>query len=379
MRRSIGLLVLGAIGGAVVVVLALLVWTAAGSAKNDRATPTVTPPDDRGVAGFVFQDRNGDGKKSADEPVLSGWRVRLFATGPLALTETTTASDGTFAFPKVQNIRPEDTSVALTVAPVLEGPAASSDDGGALSFRRTVKLGATIALAAPSYRLCLNVDECPGIRPPDLLPSLTSLNTPQYPPPTETVVDTTTTPGKTLLRFASSNINQGGLLDVVAADADSGALTQVVKQRIFGDGVVFIRDAGEFVFHPEHRHFHVGDFERYELLDSAGKVLATSGKVSFCLTDIQPIALDGKTATTARPEGELYLDLPPLECGTREQGINTGWADYYGRDLPDQWIDVTGLPSGRYAVRFIVNPDRMLFESDYTNNSVSFPIDYVAP
>ncbi len=95
--------------------------------------------------------------------------------------------------------------------------------------------------------------------------------------------------------------------------------------------------------------------------------------MSFCLTDL--LAVD----PPARADGDVFLDLRPFDCGIYEQGINTGFADYYGADLPDQWIDVTGVPSGTYWVKLTVDPEGVLLESDKTNNVVYFAVDFTAP
>ncbi len=40
----------------------------------------------------------------------------------------------------------------------------------------------------------------------------------------------------------------------------------------------------------------------------------------------------------------------------------------------DQLIPIEGVPSGRYWVEDTINPGNLLFESDYTNNSMFFKI-----
>lgn len=135
-----------------------------------------------------------------------------------------------------------------------------------------------------------------------------------------------------------------------------------------------MHDAGEFVYHPEHHHFHLDGFEKYELVSADREtVVRASTKVSFCLTDVLPVAV------AERADGDVFLDLPPFDCGAEEQGINTGHADYYGAELPDQWIDVTGVPSGSYWIRLTVDPGGALVESDVTNNVAYFPVEYTAP
>ena len=37
------------------------------------------------------------------------------------------------------------------------------------------------------------------------------------------------------------------------------------------------------------------------------------------------------------------------------QGITSGWGDFYYKQLPGQWIDITGVPEGDYLVRITLN------------------------
>ncbi len=61
-------------------------------------------------------------------------------------------------------------------------------------------------------------------------------------------------------------------------------------------------------------------------------------------------------------------------CQPVEQGIAPGWADVYDSWLEGQFLDVTGVPDGVYALQVRVNPDRSVLESDYTNN---YAVTYV--
>jgi hypothetical protein len=56
------------------------------------------------------------------------------------------------------------------------------------------------------------------------------------------------------------------------------------------------------------------------------------------------------------------------------QGITAGWEDVYPRDLDCQWLDITGVPRGNYNLTVVVNPLRILRESNYSNNSATVPI-----
>ena len=44
------------------------------------------------------------------------------------------------------------------------------------------------------------------------------------------------------------------------------------------------------------------------------------------------------------------------------QGITSGWGDWYFKQLTGQWIDITGIPEGDYVVRVTVNLSRTFDE-----------------
>ena len=56
------------------------------------------------------------------------------------------------------------------------------------------------------------------------------------------------------------------------------------------------------------------------------------------------------------------------------QGITRGWADIYDWYLPDQYLDVSGIPDGDYVLETIADPDGLLLEADESNNCDSILI-----
>lgn len=111
-----------------------------------------------------------------------------------------------------------------------------------------------------------------------------------------------------------------------------------------------------FEYFDCHGHYHFLGFASYQLLDGSGAPVATGRKVSFCLLD--GLRWDPKSAVNWK-----------YDCG--DQGIQSGWADVYDAGLPGQWIDITGVPPGTYTLIITMNPDRLITEGDYTNNSAS--------
>ena len=119
----------------------------------------------------------------------------------------------------------------------------------------------------------------------------------------------------------------------------------VVMNRGGGDLVVGDRSdpdnpyASHFVFHPCHGHYHIKDFSTYELLTPDGALVVAGTKQGFCFEDSFKYEDGGKSTG--------------YDC--HYQGISSGWGDWYYKQLVGQWIDITGVPEGKYIVRVRLN------------------------
>ena len=171
-----------------------------------------------------------------------------------------------------------------------------------------------------------------------------------------------------LLRFSTALANQGeGHLEIRGGDALPNG-NQEVFQRIYSDdGTSEDVLAGEFTYHPSHGHIHFDGYAIYNLREqlpdgTTGDVIATGGKVSFCLIDIR--ILDSSSGMPSNYGG----------CGSVVQGISAGWSDVYGSGLSDQWINIATVPDGNYFLEVVVDPDDQLIESDETNNVTQIPV-----
>lgn len=196
-----------------------------------------------------------------------------------------------------------------------------------------------------------------------------------YPGLTRWYLDSESQPGHVLLRFGTLAANIGrGPLHIVGGEP-KGASRPIYQRLYTAEGAYLDRRAGRFIFHPGHNHVHMDAFEQYNLraIDD-DRLVAASSKVSFCLTDVLwPVTPTIATAAT--------VAIVPLgwNCGADEQGINVGYSDYYGPALPEQWIDVTDVPNGRYWLEVVVDPFHYLQESDETNNTLRIQIDLKKP
>ncbi len=181
--------------------------------------------------------------------------------------------------------------------------------------------------------------------------------------------------GRTLLRLSTATANIGvGPLELVGSTTHPDG-TQDVLQRVYqSDGEHVDRLAGQFEFHPEHDHVHFADYAAYNLRavtegNGIGDIVATGGKTSFCLLDLE----EYKLTLPGAPDQSQYIG-----CDTT-QGLSVGWADVYDRELPDQWIDVTGVPLGPHWLEVVVDPENRIEELNDGNNVTRILIDLTAP
>jgi hypothetical protein len=113
-----------------------------------------------------------------------------------------------------------------------------------------------------------------------------------------------------------------------------------------GDGDLVVGDRSDpnnpyapfFYFAACHGHYHIRDFSEYALFRLDGTIAAVGHKQGFCFED-----------------SFKYGDNRSNGYDCEFQGITSGWGDWYYKQLPGQWIDITGVPEGEYIVRVTLN------------------------
>jgi hypothetical protein len=222
----------------------------------------------------------------------------------------------------------------------------------------------------------------PQAKANELLPDL------ELAPPSGLVVRKDRTTGKTrfLLGFESAANNVGaGPLKIYGARTGVDQEEMQASQIVVGDdgtqslvpGVGTLR----YVVDPTHQHWHLTPFMRYELRrDRDFRLARPDTKSGFCLGDRYV------TDPDKRLRGEPVVPLYNTNCGlgdtgllTIEEGISVGWGDNYEAWRDGQYLDLTGLPAGRYVLVHRVNSPRMLRESSYANNASSALISLTWP
>jgi hypothetical protein len=123
-----------------------------------------------------------------------------------------------------------------------------------------------------------------------------------------------------------------------------------------------------------HNHWHVKDLEGAQLTDASGNSVGSYTKTGFCFLDddVYSASIPGRPSTPVYPG-----------CATNQPnalsvkaGISVGWGDWYGYQMAFQWIDITGIPYGKYRLWAYADPHGFFRESSNTNNSTWTDISY---
>lgn len=192
--------------------------------------------------------------------------------------------------------------------------------------------------------------------------------------------------GKKLLKFPVVTANIGdGPLEIHGIRSSSTSTdwvgTQYVRNTDGSTTTLPPSPTATFVWGGDgHNHWHIKDFDSYELLNSTGTVLQVGEKHGFCFEDNTSYRdWPGSSKHPASPASPVYV--PPAACSLNqpqatniEHGLSVGWGDTYPTTLPDQAIDVTGVPNGDYTVRVTADWQHLWAETNENNNSATAKI-----
>ena len=172
------------------------------------------------------------------------------------------------------------------------------------------------------------------------------------------------TGGRRLLRFDSIVVNVGAGNFEARGSRPNTSTNMTVTQRIYNDAGGY-RDrattAQMYFAGDGHTHWHLRDLESYELLrlDNGVKV-GTGAKHGFCFYDNYRFG-----STQAAYYTSCGSDPNALEV---RMGLSKGWGDIYQARLVDQYIDITGLTSGRYKLQATADEANWFSETNNSNN-----------
>lgn len=203
-------------------------------------------------------------------------------------------------------------------------------------------------------------------------------------PVSSVALDTTTLPGHRLLRYESRIVNVGaGAFEVNGTRAVTSS-PFAFSQRIYDDagGSTSIPITGtNFIWGGDgHHHWHVDQIESGTLrrLDN-GVVVGTLAKHGFLMQD----GFKYRTTLPGFPLRPVYNaahfpDMRNKQALSVTEGVSVGWGETYGLNTNLQWIDITGLPNGRYRLTLSANDAGWFTESDTANNTATAVVKITA-
>jgi dipeptidyl aminopeptidase/acylaminoacyl peptidase len=232
-----------------------------------------------------------------------------------------------------------------------------------------VPLGGPRWVDQPAWRPQISLE-----RPPDL----------DQRPPTDLSFRRTES-GRYLLGFTSATDIVGeGPLSIVASRPSRAVPTMRASQRVrmIGGGARTYANIGflRYAIAPPHRHWHLMDFQRYELRRSSDHSLVVADRKSgFCLADHWAL-VPGRIAGKPR-HPVFHSNCKQFEPGALavEQGTSVGYTDRYPAYFHGQNLDVTRVPPGTYVLVHRANGEMPLRELRYENNAASLRVRFSWP
>jgi len=219
--------------------------------------------------------------------------------------------------------------------------------------------------------------------------------------------DHTETPGMIRLSNATPNIGWGPMeihgsnacwCDTVSVACSTlvcpngNPPTQSLKQTIYrkNGNVITSFDTltpGSMSYHPTHGHVHINGWSKFTLVKEDTSladplqwpVIADGAKVSFCLINLGDCTNDYGWCVDTLGNVVTMANIPNAPFGVvsgcgLDQGIYTGMLDIYDQNLPDMYIDLTGVCNGNYYIISYTDPDNNFVEQNENNNWVAVPI-----
>jgi hypothetical protein len=190
--------------------------------------------------------------------------------------------------------------------------------------------------------------------------------------------------GRRLLKFPVITVNTGdGPSEIIANRTPRNAERWKAYQTFYtakGKRLGSTRAPGVTFYYAGdgHDHWHVRDFDQYEILDASGTIVRRAEKHGYCMQD-NTIYTPMTDMPGVPPDPGVYLDETSCGKGLPRalsiiHGLSKGWGDTYPTTLPDQAVDITGLRDGDYTVDVHADAYDLIKESNEDNNDTSMQI-----
>jgi uncharacterized repeat protein (TIGR01451 family) len=175
--------------------------------------------------------------------------------------------------------------------------------------------------------------------------------------------------GRRLLRFTTIIANVGaGPFEARGTRPNTSEPEMTVAHRVYQTqgGYRVIQTAAKMFWAQDgHNHWHVRDLQQYELVNLDGLRKGTGAKRGFCFYD----NYEHNLSLAGAPRYPYYRGCGSSSALGVTMGLSIGWGDVYPHDIAFQYIDITGLPGGRYLLYARADTSNWFLESNESNNS----------
>ena len=273
--------------------------------------------------------------------------------------------------------------VQVTADPAVDSAPAFSSNGKRVVFvsdRTGVEqiLGAPASGGAAELVSPIQLPAHPTVRPDqrpiELLPDF------DQQPPRD--LDVRRTGRRFLLWFTSAADNVGiGPFIVNGRRRGAGAMRASQRIRLADGSLRTYPEVGRWRYNatPDHSHWHLIDFQRYELRRGDGSLVVRDRKSGFCIGDRYGVAPGRIAGRTSRPVFRGFCNLYQPGASDVNAGTSVGFSDRYHSRLDGQNVDLTNVPPGRYVLVNRANPSADIHELRYENNAASVAIQVRRP
>lgn len=141
-----------------------------------------------------------------------------------------------------------------------------------------------------------------------------------------------------------------------------------------------------------HGHLHFREYADYRLWTPEGYDIWLSRRDLNSATHVGVNAVvlaesvKNKSLINGRKMGFCMIDsanhlapgtgTPVYTACTQNQGLSPGWTDIYDANLDGQYVEADTLKPGDYVLELHVNPERLLPETNYTNNTAAIRVRF---
>lgn len=189
--------------------------------------------------------------------------------------------------------------------------------------------------------------------------------------------------GRKLLKFPVLTMNVGeGRLEIVADRSSHSSDDWVTYQHYYDTGgsrvaTRQVENVDYYFAGDGHDHWHFTDFDDYRITELDGTPVGSAEKHGYCIfdnTSYTPFKglpnVPGEAFYTY--EETCAQGLP--QAVSIIHGLSKGWGDTYPATLPDQALDITDVPDGRYLVSVTADDLGAVTEVSDGNNTASIEV-----